>query len=50
MTKRRKNPGNKTHSAQFDRCVKSVQKRLRGMSNPYAVCMQALGKKALRKR
>lgn len=40
----------KTHTAKFDRCVKSIRRRLKGISNPHAVCMAALGKKALRKR
>lgn len=44
------NPGRATHTAKFDRCVKSVKRRLKGVSNPYAVCMAAMGKKALRKK
>lgn len=48
---RQHNPGRRaTHTAKFDQCVKSVKKRLKGVANPYAVCMAALGKKALRKR
>lgn len=45
-----KNPGPKHHTTKFDRCVRSVKKRLAGVRDPYAVCMAALGKKALRKR
>lgn len=47
---RKKNPGPTRHTVKFDRCVQSVKKRLKGVSNPYAVCMAALGKKALRKK
>jgi len=43
-------PGRKTHTAKFDRCVRSIQHRLKGVRDPYAVCMAALGKKALRKK
>lgn len=48
--KAKKNPGRrKVHTAKFDRCVEKVT-AASTVAEPYAVCTQALGKKAFRKK